>query len=179
MTNNYDIKILDDRNDIKRTFSDINDRGLNILYSKVLVNLKLGIYSFNIPYDTSFISNRNELLVLLNERHQESLRNTLERQNINYHEVTFQDETYEYLPPQDNKKIIFVRGIHSLKETLQDSKKRGKRECIYYPRVRGRLNLKYYLRDDSKETLLSKDTQGLIEFEDRIVLCIKQEERKI
>ena len=178
MTKNYDIKILDDRNDIKRAFSNIDDRGLNILYTKLLINLKLGIYSFNIPYDTSFISNRNELLVLLNERHQESLRNTLNKNNINYHEVVFQDETFEYLPPQDNKKIIFVRGIKSLKETLKDSKKRGYRECIYYPRVRGRLNLRYYLKDDSKETLLSKDTQGLIELEDRIILCIKQDEKR-
>lgn len=178
MTNNYDIEILDNRNDIKRTFSNVNDRGLNILYSKVLVNLKLGVNTFNIPYDTSFISNRNELMILLNERHQESLRNTLDKKNINYHEVTFQDETFEYMPPQNNKKIIFVRGIHSLKKTLQESKKKGIRECIYYPRVKGRLNLKYYLRDDSKETLISKDTHGLIEFKDKIVLFLKQDENR-
>ena len=177
-TKNYDIKVLDNRNDIKRALSDIDDRGLNILYSKVLMNLKLGIYSFDIPYDTSFVSNRNELLVLLNEKHQECLRNTLDKQNINYHEVIFQDETFEYLPPKDNKRIIFVRGIHSLKEILKDSKKKGIRECIYYPRVKGRLNLKYYLRDDSKEILISKDTKGLIEFEDKIILCLKQDEKR-
>ena len=40
------------------------------------------------------------------------------------------------------------------------------------------INLKYYLRDDSKEILISKDTKGLIEFEDKIVLCIKQDEKR-
>ena len=135
---NYDIKILDNRRDIDRVFLNFNKRGLNILYTKVLINLKLGETSFSIPYDTAFTSNRNELLLLLNEKEQKRFIKKLNENNIMYHEVNLQDETYEYKPPQNNKKIVFVRGLKTLRETLEDSKKHGKNECIYYPRVKGK-----------------------------------------
>ncbi|MBR6113532.1 MAG: hypothetical protein IKP79_03375, partial [Bacilli bacterium] len=147
-----------------------------ILFSRVLINLKIGINTFTIPYDTALFSNRNELLLLLNENNQSNLRKTLDRKNIEYHEVLFQEETYEHLKPQPNKKIIFARGINSLRETLKESKKSGKKECVYYPHMRGKLNLKYYLRDDSKESLTSKEIKGLIELEDKIILCLNQDE---
>lgn len=173
---NYDIKMLDNKREIERVFWNFNERGLHILFTKVLMNLKLGQTSFFIPYDTAFTSNRNELLLLLNEKDQEKFKKKLDEMNINYHEIDFQEETYEYKKPQDNKKIVFVRGINALRETLIDSKKHNRTECIYYPRVKGSINLKYYLRDDSKENLISKDIKGLIEFNDRIVLCLNQDE---
>ena len=175
---NYDIKVLDSEKEIKEVLSNITDKGTNILFSKTLINLKLGNKSFNIPYDTGFVSNKNELLAILNEKDQDTLRKALDKKSIKYHEVMFKEETFEYQPPQRNKKIVFVRGIESLKETLKDSKKHGKKECIYYPRLRGKLNLKYYLKDDSKEDLISKEIKGLIEFEDKIVLCVKQDENR-
>lgn len=178
MTNNYDIKLLNNKREIERVFWNFDVRGLHILFTKVLIDLKLGQSSFFIPYDTAFISNRNELLLLLNEKDQEKFIKKLDEMNISFHEIDFQEETYEYKPPQKNKKIIFVRGIKSLRETLVDSKKHNRNECIYYPRVKGKLNLKYYLRDDSKEELISKEVKGLIEFDDRIVLCLNQKENR-
>ena len=178
MTNNYDIKILNNKREIERVFWNFDVRGLHILFTKVLINLKLGQSSFFIPYDTAFTSNRNELLLLLNEKDQEKFIKKLDEMNISFHEVDFQEETYEYKPPQDNKKIVFVRGLKSLRETLEDSKRHNRNECIYYPRVDGKLNLKYYLRDDTKEELISKEVKGLIEFNDRIILCLKQEEAR-
>lgn len=178
MTNNYDIKLLNNKREIERVFWNFDVRGLHILFTKVLIDLKLGQSSFFIPYDTAFISNRNELLLLLNEKDQEKFIKKLDEMNISFHEIDFQEETYEYKPPQENKKIIFVRGIKSLRETLVDSKKHNRNECIYYPRVKGKLNLKYYLRDDSKEELISKEVKGLIEFDDRIVLCLNQKENR-
>ena len=178
MTNNYDIKLLNNKREIERVFWNFDVRGLHILFTKVLINLKLGQSSFFIPYDTAFTSNRNELLLLLNEKDQEKFIKKLDEMNISFHEVDFQEETYEYKPPQDNKKIVFVRGLKSLRETLEDSKRHNRNECIYYPRVNGKLNLKYYLRDDTKEELISKEVKGLIEFNDRIILCLKQEESR-
>lgn len=178
MTNNYDIKLLNNKREIERVFWNFDVRGLHILFTKVLINLKLGQSSFFIPYDTAFTSNRNELLLLLNEKDQEKFIKKLDEMNISFHEVDFQEETYEYKPPQDNKKIVFVRGLKSLRETLEDSKRHNRNECIYYPRVDGKLNLKYYLRDDTKEELISKEVKGLIEFNDRIILCLKQEEAR-
>ena len=178
MTNNYDIKLLNNKREIERVFWNFDVRGLHILFTKVLINLKLGQSSFFIPYDTAFTSNRNELLLLLNEKDQEKFIKKLDEMNISFHEVDFQEETYEYKPPQDNKKIVFVRGLKSLRETLEDSKRHNRNECIYYPRVNGKLNLKYYLRDDTKEELISKEVKGLIEFNDRIILCLKQEEAR-
>ena len=178
MTNNYDIKLLNNKREIERVFWNFDVRGLHILFTKVLINLKLGQSSFFIPYDTAFTSNRNELLLLLNEKDQEKFIKKLDEMNISFHEVDFQEETYEYKPPQDNKKIVFVRGLKSLRETLEDSKRHNRNECIYYPRVDGKLNLKYYLRDDTNEELISKEVKGLIEFNDRIILCLKQEEAR-
>lgn len=178
MTNNYDIKLLNNKREIERVFWNFDVRGLHILFTKVLINLKLGQSSFFIPYDTAFTSNRNELLLLLNEKDQEKFIKKLDEMNISFHEVDFQEETYEYKPPQDNKKIVFVRGLKSLRETLEDSKRHNRNECIYYPRVNGKINLKYYLKDDTKEELISKEVKGLIEFNDRIILCLKQEEAR-
>ena len=177
-TKNYDIKMLDTEEDIIKTLSTIDNRGLNILYSRTLVNLRLGAYSFVLPYDTIFSSNRNELLLLLNEMYSEAFKYVLYEKNINYHEVTFQEENYEYKKPQKNKEIVFARGLQTLKKSLKDSKKQGNKECIYYPNVKGKLKLRYYLIDDSKENIFDTKTKGLIELEDKIILLLDQDEEK-
>ena len=116
MTNNYDIKLLNNKREIERVFWNFDVRGLHILFTKVLINLKLGQSSFFIPYDTAFTSNRNELLLLLNEKDQEKFIKKLDEMNISFHEVDFQEETYEYKPPQDNKKIVSGKELHKTKE---------------------------------------------------------------
>lgn len=186
-TKNYDIKMLDKEEDIVNELSKIDNRGLNILYSRTLVNLRLGAYSYVLPYDTVFTSNRNELILLLNEMYSEAFKYVLDEKNINYHEVVFQEETYEYKKPQKNKEIVFARGLQTLKKALKESKKQGNKECIYYPNIKGKLKLRYYLRDTSdesiyeskiKENIFDINTKGLIELKDKIILLLDQNEER-
>lgn len=171
--NNYDIVLVDKENEFNHFLNKTNEEELNIIYSRLITSIRIGEQGYALPYDTALITEKKKVL-LLNIKHQEELRKKLEERKLKYHEVTFQEENYSY-QNLDNKKIVFVNG-NNLVKRLKECKEIANRECTYYTRTRGKFNLRYHLRDDNKESLLSEYIRGALEFKDRVLFFVNQKD---
>lgn len=170
------------KEEIEMALDNIKDSNSNILFRNCLCSFGIGSENLNVLYDTVLYSEESDAVILLTRNGNltvEELKERLEKRNISFHEVVFNDEDFDYDFDESQKEIWFAREKGVVEDAFRDSKEKGINRCTYYPNVEGHLDLEYYISHaTSKEKLDGRNIKGVIEFSDKFILLINQDIKK-
>jgi len=162
-------------NALKKINSASNE---NILFSNCISSVKVGNQFLNLQFDRAFYSNKLVLVRRNCKIDHEDFKGVLDEWKIKYQEVVFDDSKFNYNSRKEIKNVYFPRGSESLIESLEDSKRKGITSCNYYTEVKGLIALKYYLTNGDLELLDARNTKGLIELDDKLIMLVDQDEKR-
>ncbi len=169
------------KEEIHNALANVTSSSTNILFRNCLCTFKIEDTNMNILFDTMFYGEDSDTLILLMRNGaltDQELKEELDKRNINYNEVVFDDLDFNYQEDKNFRDIWFARENYVLIDALQDSKDKGIKKCTYYPNVTGNLEMEYLTSLLSKEKVDGRTTEGLIELEDKIVLLINQDDER-
>lgn len=185
MKSNLDIwAVQNQQEDFETALKNINQssRG-NILYSNCLTRFCIGNKRIRSKkFDTALVSKGSDALILFMRNGiatADDVREYLNKNKINYHEVTFKEPLTKTIPEKSSlKELWFAREKYVLEDAIADSKKKGNTTCDYYPKVSGLLQLGYLTEKDEFIEIEGRKLQGLIEFPDKVVALIHQNDKR-
>ena len=165
-------KIIYSKNELNDCITSIPSDSNNVMFHNVLSKMKVGNREMGTHFNTVFMNEDTTLLLPADGSvTEEEFRKEL-LQEIPFHEVSFlriNDEESDR-----EKKIRCVHSIDELSELLWIQSDSGDDVCTYYPKMRGILDLYYVLDDDSKELLERTRFNGVIDFENQVLLLPKE-----
>ena len=179
---NLDIwAIQDSKEEIHLALENVTSSNTNILFRNCICTFKIEDTDINVLFDTMFYGEDSDTLILLMRNGAltgEELKAELDKRDINYNEVIFDDNDFTYEADKEAKPIWFAREKYVLYDALKDSKEQCFDKCKYYPNVIGNLEMEYLTSTLSKEKVDGRDFKGLIELEDKIVLLVNQNDKR-
>lgn len=155
----------------------------NILYSNCVTRFCIGNKRIRSKkFDTALVSRGSDALILFMKNGiatADDVREYLNKNKINYHEVTFKEPLVKPSAEKSSvKELWFAREKYVLEDAIADSKKKGNNTCDYYPKVCGFLQLGYLTEADEFVEIEGRKLHGLIEFSDKIVAIIHQNDKR-
>ena len=166
--------------EINVALENVTDSPSNTMFTNCLSYLRLGGRIIPVHFDTAFYSEEADKLILLKQDGAlttDKFREILKERNIGYHEICFRERKRRKDKPA--KELWFAREISVLDEALRDSKKKGVEACEYYPRVKGKLELRYPTEDEIGVKFFDcQPIQGVVVLEDKLVLHINHGETR-
>lgn len=166
--------IQDDLDTLKVALDRVKDTKENILVTNCISRLKLGGIKFHTIFDTALYNDENNILILLKDNSvitQEDFREMLDKNNTMYNELTFRDYI-RYSKPETGKELFFATNNSTFAKAIEKSQRKGIDSCTYYPKVFGRLNIKYFYDKTLQEQLDSFFIRGVIELDDKYILVV-------
>lgn len=173
--------IQDSQEEIHLALENVKSSGTNILFRNCICTFKIEDTDINVLFDTMFYAEDSDTLILLMRNGaltSKALKYELDKRNIYYNEVVFDDNDFTYEADKDAKPIWFAREKYVLNDALKDSKEQGFNKCKYYPNVTASLEMGYLTSTLSKEKVDGRNFKGLIELEDKIVLLVNQNDKR-
>lgn len=184
MRSNLDIwAIQDDSEELEIALANIEPTSKNnILFSNCFSSLRIGDKIIQgRQFDTMLYAEDSDTCVILMQGGAatiEDMRKNLNARGIFYHEVIFDplEQDKECNCGGCKKTLWFARDIGVLEDAIDDSDKQGFDTCVYYPNVDGSLELQYSFLNEKYATIDGRDFRGVIEFSDKIILLIHQQD---
>ena len=180
MNNNLDIwAIQEDGSEIFTALDQING-GLSIIYDNCVCKMNIGSNIINSRlFPTVLYNEESDVLIMLmkdSPATKDDMVNYLKEKNLKFVEVTFMDVEKEETNDLDVPIIWFAREAYVLEDAIKDSVDRGIMDCTYYPILEGDLKLNYTNNDNAPENVDSRLFQGLLEFDDKLILLVNQKD---
>jgi len=169
------------REEINDALENVTSSIKNILFRNCLCTFRIESYDINVLFDTMLYAEDSDTLVLLMRNGSltsQELKEELERRNIYYNEVIFDDNDFSYEADYNSKEIWFARESNVLEDAFRDSKEKGQKNATYYPAVEGILSIQYLTSTLETEKVDGRDFKGLIETEDKYILLVNQKDKK-
>lgn len=179
---NLDIwAIQNDKEEFHDALKNVTSSRNNILFRNCLCTFKIEETDINVLFDTMFYSEDSDVLILLKQNGALSsyeLIEELDKRNIFYNQVIFEDNDFTNDIDYNVKPIWFAREKYVLNDALKDSKENGFNKCVYYPNVTGNLSMEYLTKTIEREKVDGRDFKGLIELEDKLILLVNQNDKR-
>lgn len=169
------------KEEINDALENVTSSSTNILFRNCLCTFKIEETDINVLFDTMFYAEDSDTLILLmrgGALSSEELISELDKRNIFYNEVNFDDNDFTYEADYNSKAIWFAREKYVLDDALKDSKENGFNKCVYYPNVTGNLSMEYLTSTLDTEKVDGRDFKGLLELEDKLILLVNQNDKR-
>lgn len=155
----------------------------NILFSNCSCYMQIGSHSIvNKQFDTLLYAEDSDTFVLVQKNGDvgaEDIRNYLKKKDILFHEVVFElPDEFEEQSSDELKEIWIAREKTVFMDAVKNSKEQGFTHCEFYPEVTGNLDLQYFTFDQQKKEFEGRDFQGVVEFPDKIILLVQQQDKR-
>lgn len=184
MKNNLNVyACIENLEDLKAAFEhvDINSPD-NILYLDCSSTFKIGNRSVeNVAFDGCFYSENNNIIILFtkgNLKHKD-IRTFLEKANIKHTVIRFKNNSGKKIDYSKIDRIWFAKDELGLTTAIDNSMKKGIKECEFNSQQESSLSLEYY-SDDEEPVIYPIDgilCKGIVALEDKIVLLTNQEDK--
>lgn len=169
------------KEEINDALENVTSSSTNILFRNCLCTFKIEETDINVLFDTMFYAEDSDTLILLmrgGALSSAELIAELDKRNIFYNEVKFDDNDFTYEADHNAKQIWFAREKYVLDDALKDSKENGFNKCVYYPNVTGNLTMEYLTSTLNTEKVDGRDFKGLLELEDKLILLVNQNDKR-
>ena len=169
------------KEEINDALENVTSSSTNILFRNCLCTFKIEETDINVLFDTMFYAEDSDTLILLmrgGALSSAELIAELDKRNIFYNEVKFDDNDFTYEADYNAKQIWFAREKYVLDDALKDSKENGFNKCVYYPNVTGNLSMEYLTSTFDTEKVDGRDFKGLLELEDKLILLVNQNDKR-
>ena len=169
------------KEEINDALENVTSSSTNILFRNCLCTFKIEETDINVLFDTMFYAEESDTLIIVMRDGAltvEELKEELDKKELFYHEVEFDDNDFTYQADYNAKPIWFAREKYVLVDALNDSKANGFNQCIFYPNVEANLSMEYLTSTLNTEKVDGRDFRGLIELEDKLILLINQNDKR-
>lgn len=154
----------------------------NLLYTNCSCDFEIGGEKITTrQFDTMLYSPSSDTLVLLmrdGKATPEDIKKNLAERGISYREIANKKPTDSYENDESIKDLWFAREKYVLVDALKNSKEKGYRGSIYHPEVASSLRLTYLTPQDEVEALDGRNSLGVVELPDKLVLLISQDDQR-
>ncbi len=173
----FEMNTITTEKQLTKAIEYLKDSNNNILMNNCKSYMKIGNREVETYFNSIIYSEDKEAMFLLTQNGEisnELLEHTLLKNNIPFHKI-------EYLKEKENtsleKEIWFAKGKKEVSKALEDSKEKGFDTCTFYPKMKGSLDLYYFLESEEKEVFDKRKMEGVIELEDKLIVLLQSEKR--
>lgn len=124
----------------------------NILIKNCISRLRIGESKLHVIFDIILYNDEKNILIMIKDSSTitfDIFRELLDKNNVIYNELKFRDYLH-FDKPETAKDIIFSTEMSNFIYSIEDSKKKGKNSCTYYPAMTGHFTIKYFYDKKNK-----------------------------
>ena len=163
------INTIETKDELDRLVSNLPEGTASAVLKNIKAKIKMGTTELSAPITSAFVT--EEAIVLLKEgkMSQEEFQKELEKKG-NRNAISF-------LPLEDDriksKDIALVSTMKALREELLKRVEVNDDICTFYPKMKGYIDLYYLTEEGKRERLGREKLQGVLDFEEKMLIFTK------
>lgn len=163
------INTIETKDELDRLVSNLPEGTASAVLKNIKAKIKMGTTELSAPITSAFVT--EEAIVLLKEgkMSQEEFQKELEKKG-NMNAIAF-------LPLEDDriksKDIALVSTMKALREELLKRVEVNDDICTFYPKMKGYIDLYYLTEEGKREKLGREKLQGVLDFEEKMLIFTK------
>jgi hypothetical protein len=163
------INTIETKDELDRLVSNLPEGTASAVLKNIKAKIKMGTTELSAPITSAFVT--EEAIVLLKEgkMSQEEFQKELEKKG-NRNAISF-------LPLEEestrSKDIALVSTMKALREELLKRVEVNDDICTFYPKMKGYIDLYYLTEEGKREKLGREKLQGVLDFEEKMLIFTK------